>query len=172
MFKDIPGYEGLYAINEQGEVLSYSKGGKHGTKVKSPHKTSLGYLRVRLWKDNKVKNYLVHRLVAITFIPNPKSLQEVNHKNLDKTDNRIENLEWCTRSDNCKHAYKKGAIKNIGEIVDKAAQRHRKLTFDDAEEIRRLYKTGEYSYADLKNRFNVCRPTIADIVHNKIYKNP
>ena len=59
-----------------------------------------GYLYVDLYKDGKRKTYKVHRLVAQAFIPNPHSLPEVNHKNEDKTDNRVENLEWCTQEYN------------------------------------------------------------------------
>ena len=65
-----------------------------------PAKTKGGYLRLPLTINNKAKSYLVHRLVALAFIPNPNNYPEVNHKNEDKTDNRVENLEWCDRSYN------------------------------------------------------------------------
>ena len=64
------------------------------------------YLMVHLTKHNQIKSYLVHRLVAITFLPNPESKPEVNHIDGDKLNNNAYNLEWTTRSDNLKHAYR------------------------------------------------------------------
>ena len=59
-----------------------------------------GYLQVKLWKDGKDKKYMINRLVAQAFLPNPDNLPEVNHKDEDKTNNKVENLEWCTRAYN------------------------------------------------------------------------
>ena len=88
--KDIKDYEGLYAITRDGRVWSYKskKFLKHGL-VK-------GYHRVCLCKEGKCKNFRVHRLVAQTFIPNPEGLPEVNHKDEDKSNNNVNNLEWCS----------------------------------------------------------------------------
>lgn len=66
----------------------------------SQHEIKKGYLRVGLGKKSLVKNFLVHRLVADAFIPNPNNLPQVNHKNSNKQDNRVENLEWCTNEYN------------------------------------------------------------------------
>lgn len=65
---------------------------------------------IKLCANNKEKHFSVHRIIALTFIKNPNNLPEVNHKNGIKTDNRIENLEWCTKSENIKHAYRVGLI--------------------------------------------------------------
>ena len=107
--KNVTGYEGLYLIDSLGNVVSLPRQqGRHfvnqykilGTKV-----NRLGYKEVALSKNGKTKTVLLHRLIAQHFIDNPNNLPCVNHKNGIKADNRIENLEWCTRSYNTKHAY-------------------------------------------------------------------
>ena len=89
--KDIKNYEGLYAITEDGRVWSY----KRQKFLKLGHHHS-GYLNVRLYKDDSGKTYSVHRLVAEAYLDNPNNWPCVNHKNEIKTDNRVENLEFCT----------------------------------------------------------------------------
>ena len=90
-FVDIQGYEGLYKVNTKGEVLSVKSG-----KLLKAGRNLQGYMNVALAKNGKSKTYKVHRLVAIAFIPNPNSYPYVNHKDEDKTNNCVENLEWCT----------------------------------------------------------------------------
>jgi hypothetical protein len=94
MWKDIANYEGLYKVNNIGEVYSI----RTNKFIKPTIRNN--YLAVGLWKNGKVKMKSIHRLVAETFIPNIYNLPEVNHINEDKTDNRVENLEWCTRKYN------------------------------------------------------------------------
>lgn len=97
-FKTIPGFEGLYMISNLGTVRSirFNK-----EKILKPRKLSKGYLHVNL----KGKNHTIHRLVASAFISNFSKLLEVNHINGVKTDNKVENLEMCTHSQNIKHAW-------------------------------------------------------------------
>ena len=87
--KDIKDYEGLYAITRDGDVWSY----KSNKFLK--HKLARGYHQVILCKEGKGKTYYIHRLVAKVFIPNPDNLPQVNHKDEDKSNNCVENLEWC-----------------------------------------------------------------------------
>ena len=89
--KDIPNFEGKYAIDKDGNVWSY----KHKKYLKQ--NVSNGYLGVSLVdKQNNIKRYNVHRLVAITYLPNKEKLPCVNHKDENKLNNSLENLEWCT----------------------------------------------------------------------------
>ena len=100
IWKDIEGYEGLYQVSNQGRVrsLNYRKTGK--TQVLKPGLSGNGYLNVQLVKNNKIKHVLVHRLVALAFIPNPDNKPQINHKSEDKTLNTVENIEWATAKEN------------------------------------------------------------------------
>ena len=102
-WRDIKGFEGKYMVSNTGEVksLNYRRTGKE--EILKGVDYGEGYLYVSLWKDGKVKQCRINRLVAQAFIPNPNNLPEVNHKNEDKTDNRVENLEWCSKSHNVNH---------------------------------------------------------------------
>jgi len=95
VWMDVPGYEGLYRVSNMGRVLGLRK----NTMLK-PQSRRHGYLCVWLYKDGKTEQMSVHRLVASVFCPKPYGHDEVNHINEDKTDNRAENLEWCTHFEN------------------------------------------------------------------------
>lgn len=102
IWKDVTYFEGAFKISNLGNVI-----GNNGRTIK-PFVTKEGYLRVLLRKNNKSKHFLIHRLVCIEFIPNPENKKTVNHINGIKNDNRLENLEWATNSENLKHAYDTG----------------------------------------------------------------
>lgn len=103
IWKDIEGYEGKYQVSNTGRVrsLNYNRTGK--IKVRKQGKDKLGYKSVFLCKDGKNKGYLVHRLVAQAFIPNPNNYPVVNHKDENPSNNTVWNLEWCTQEYNCNY---------------------------------------------------------------------
>lgn len=100
IWKDINDYIGLYQVSNLGKVKSLKWGKERILKLK---KNKDGYLIVCLYKNNKKYWKKVHRLIAETFIPNPNNLPQVNHINEDKTDNRVENLEYCDCKYNCNY---------------------------------------------------------------------
>ena len=100
IFKDIEGYEGLYQVSNYGSVKSLGNSKTRKEKVLKPFNTTKGYLQVELSKQGKRKNYYIHRLVAQAFLQNPNNLPEINHKDEDKTNNHVTNLEWCDRKYN------------------------------------------------------------------------
>ncbi|MBR0599054.1 NUMOD4 domain-containing protein [Sinanaerobacter chloroacetimidivorans] len=105
---DIPDYEGLYKINRNGDVIN-RKG-----RLISKHKHKK-YIRINLYKDGKEKSWRLHRLVAITFIPNPNNYLEVNHKDEDPSNNTVNNLEWCTGAYNLWYSSKAEREKRLRE---------------------------------------------------------
>ena len=100
IWKDISGYEGLYQISSDGDVMSLRK-----KKIMKPFDNN-GYLRIGLSKDGKRKNYLIHRLVAKAFLVKGVDENEINHIDLNKKNNSYKNLEWVTGSQNVRHAVK------------------------------------------------------------------
>lgn len=96
IWKDIEGYEGLYQVSTHGMVRSMNYRLTGRTVVLNPVETTYGYLKVRLYKNRKGKTFLVHRLVAKAFIPNWFDDPCVNHIDEDKTNNNVDNLEWCS----------------------------------------------------------------------------
>jgi len=100
VYRDIEGYEGLYQVSNLGNVKSLNYGRTGKEKLLKLYKGNNGYLYITLYKNKKQKLSLVHRLVALTFIPNPNNLKEINHKDENPLNNMVENLEWCDRKYN------------------------------------------------------------------------
>ena len=150
--KDIPGYEGRYAVTKDGRVWSHPKQtsvGKNGGLRKDGGRwltlrvdnRGKGYYRLTLIDaKGKRKPWLVHRLVAVTYLDNPSNLSFVNHINGITTDNRDENLEWCDAKGNVVHAYGNGWIKmpNQSGIANSQA----KLTANDVRRVRNMAADG------------------------------
>ena len=105
IWKPIKDYEGLYEVSNFGRVKSLGNGKSNNSKerILKPGKVGGGYLKICLCKNREINQFFIHRLVAETFISNPDNLPEVNHKDENKENNSVENLEWCTHKDNCNH---------------------------------------------------------------------
>ena len=100
-WRDIKGYEGLYQVSNLGRVRSLNcRGHKGCIGILTPRLDGKGYEMVALYKEGKARNTKVHRLVAQAFIPNPNNYPQVNHKDENKTNNDVKNLEWCTNEYN------------------------------------------------------------------------
>lgn len=119
-WKEIKGYEGKYIISNYGEIISLPRYKRNNSKFQYVQPREIckytnpknGYVYVYLCNNGVYKNVRLHKLVAKTFIPNPNNLPQVNHKDGNKLNNHVKNLEWCTASENIKHAYKLGLMKN------------------------------------------------------------
>ena len=92
-WKDIPGYEGLYQVSNLGEIKSLGNGKTRKEKILRLTKDKYGYLYITLSENGKLKKFKVHRLVAMAFIPNPNNYTQINHKDENRSNNRVENLE-------------------------------------------------------------------------------
>jgi hypothetical protein len=120
--KDIKDYEGIYQVCNFGNIKSFKK----GVNVFILKKSNIKYVSFVLTINGVKKNILVHRLVAKAFIPNPLNKPQVNHINGIKTDNRVENLEWCTAKENIQHAWSIGLCKP-SDNQKKAISKHSKI---------------------------------------------
>lgn len=118
VWKDVVGYEGYYQVSNLGRVRSLDRELPHSRnstyikrgRVLKPIYGGDNYQMVCLRVNNKPKNQYIHRLVATTFIGKPQGNMEVNHKDGDKKNNKVSNLEWVTSSENTRHAYKNGLL--------------------------------------------------------------
>lgn len=156
LIKNIPGYENLYAATQDGKIFSYPKGNPNlaGKWLKSPLNAD-GYPIVGLTKNKCRKIITVHRLVALTFIPNPDNKPQINHIDGNKTNNHISNLEWCTCSENIQHAYDTGLKINSIEHIKKIISANSKKVinnigdvFNSASEASRYYQLERRSVAN------------------------
>jgi hypothetical protein len=122
-----------------------------------------GYHRITIRR----KGYFVHRLVAQAFLSNPKSKKEVNHKNGIKTDNRIDNLEWCTRKENMRHALVNG-LKFNHRGVDEKYYQSTIISKEQAIEAKKIYDSGTMSYNALAQKYNVSKSTMMRVIKNQV----
>jgi hypothetical protein len=174
IWKNVLGYEGAYEVSNQGRVRRIGRGlGVQPGRILQTRKTKDGYAKVKLCIRGKGKLVSVHTLVAEGFLGKRPPGQQVNHKNGIEDDNRVENLEWVTPSQNLQHAFDHlGRVSPHGESHGVS-----RLTEEQVREIRRLHalhkggKSHEYSYSDLAERFGVTRGNIGHIVRRVAWKH-
>lgn len=186
IWKDIKGFEGYYQINQYGDVrgverlVNHYLGGKRRLKSRIVKQSigTIGYPVVQLWRDNKKGTLYIHRLTAENFIPNPENKEEVNHKDGNKANNSLENLEWVSRKENMNHAYENGLIKestnaNKNGKIQGEKNYQAKLTESDIFFIRKnsIKNGGLHTYRELAKKFNVSNANISNIVNKKIWKH-
>lgn len=172
IWKDIQGYKGLYQVSNLGlikslkKTVSHWRGGTSVLKEKTikPYKLKTGYLIVQLYKNGNDKRFLVHRIVAKEFIPNPKNKEQVNHLNGVKTDNRLENLEWCSRSENIKHA-----DENNLRVLKGTNNSQSKLTEEQVLKIRSIGKSK--TLQEIADLYGVKFQCISKILNRKTWKH-
>ena len=149
IFKDVKGYEGYYEISNLGRVRSTSYKGK---RILKPAITKNGYLNVVFCVNQKKEHKLIHRLVAETFIPNINNYSTVNHKDEDKLNNCVENLEWLSVEDNNRYSNSK------------------MLTKEQVLQIPSLIDQG-YTQLEIAKYFNVSRRAIQSILRGEHWKD-
>jgi hypothetical protein len=160
IWKDVEGYEGKYQVSSFGRVRSFKQTNIYYFRGDKNHK---GYIRVQL-SNGKAKAFSIHRLVCKAFHPNPENKPAVNHKNGVKDDNRAQNLEWVTHSENHKHAFKNGYMCKKG-----VKHHYAKLTEEQAFEIK-------YGHKDLLQRemaelYGLTVASINDIIKGRTWKH-
>lgn len=164
-FKPISEYEGLYSINKDGRIYSYPKGQSNLKGMfLNPfiNKNGAGYFCVTLTKNKIQKIKKVHRLLMETFVANPKNKNGINHKDGNKLNNKLKNLEWATDRENFHHAKKNG-------LRDPHNRYACKISDKDVLKIRKLYKSGMVGI-QIAKKFKVHKNIIYLILNNQTYK--
>ncbi len=161
----IKGFEGLYSIIEEGAIWNHRT--KRWQKLRGSGMTNKirrqkrGYKTICLSKDGKPSYFYVHRLVAITFLPNPEQKKMVNHKDGNKENNCVENLEWCSREENTRHAFLNG-LTTRGNLNSQT-----KLTAEQVREIREIHKNDCPTYAETAMKYGVSEANIGLIIRRQ-----
>ena len=148
-----------YEVSSRGRVRRTKpmKGTRAG-RILKPCVTNRGYYRIRMYVDGAGTSEYVHRLVASAFIPNPNRLPQVNHIDLDKANNCVENLEWCDNISNHAHGRKAGAL----------AQ---KLDPEKVSEIRRMYREESMTHREIADRFGIHKSTVQSVVRRTSWRH-
>ena len=129
-----------------------------------------GYSKIELINDNnKDKKVFVHRLVALNFIPNPSNKPQVNHIDGDKNNNNMENLEWCTQSENMKHAFKTGLY--VPNPLKGEDRYNSKMTYEKVILLREMYDSGEFLLKELAEEFNISITVTWNIAKRNTWKH-
>lgn len=175
-WKDIPGFEGWYQASNFGKIRSkkrvvYYHGSDRKQNYPSiiliPGVTESGYSTITLCLFGKRHTRRVCRLIGLTFIPNPKNKPQINHKDGNKRNDAVSNLEWSSGSENQLHRYrvlKKGAP--VGELNSNS-----KMNSKGVIKLRKMYSTGKFTQSELGLMFGVSQSTVYDIIKNNLWRH-
>lgn len=178
IWKPVPGFEKLYLVSNTGRIKANAKAvstSRNGTIYVAQRKERelsftidrYGYYKVVLQENKRKKFTTVHRVVGAAFISNPQNLPQINHKDGNKLNNNVDNLEWCTSQQNVVHAYKTGLSKN----VQKGENHHlTNLTNDLVIKIRQEMKEGKRN-KDIEKEYNLSRSAVSRIRNNQSFKD-
>ena len=180
IWKRVIGYEGQYEVSNMGRlryvaktVMRFRKDTSRSHAVSIKGKTTngyfnkKGYLATKLWKDKDKKCVIIHRLVAMAFIPNPNNLPQVNHIDGVKSNNKVQNLEWCDNSHNIKHAYSNGLMNRKGE-----RQNTCKIKETDVLEIREFYSKNPNSLLKIyAEKLGITTTSVCRIIKRQAWKH-
>lgn len=164
IWKDIEGCEKIYQVSNKHRIKSLKRKRVSKDRILTQSDMS-GYLSVHL-RSGINKTPKVHILVANAFIPNPLNLPEINHKDGNKHNNDLSNLERCTSKENVDHAIRIGLRDSIG--ISNGRANH---TEDEIKEIRRKYATGNYTQKQLGIEYRSCQSYISCIILKKLWKH-
>lgn len=164
-FIPVKGYETRYAINRLGQVKSLKN-----NVILKPYTNGVGYNRVGFYDKSKgrSKEFYVHRLLAIHFIPNPENKKYINHIDGNPQNNDLSNLEWCTKSENGIHAYKLGLNWNNPKFGED--NKNSILTNEIVRDIRKRFAEGQRQI-DIAKELGYNKTMINQIVRNKSWKH-
>lgn len=159
-----------YGITKDGNVINIKN--KY---IKHTYLNDDGYVVIKLYRNNKYKVRSIHRLMAIAFLDNPNNLLEVNHKDGNKLNNSLENLEWCSHSYNIKHAWDNHLIINTKERSDKIKQKNKDIhNFGNSERAKRVQciETGKVfdSISRAEYEYGLAKGSISNVCRNKKQK--
>ena len=173
IWKDIPEYKGWYQVSNHGQVKRIAEWPpfRKGRILKpKPVGRDRRYRNVFLSKKGKVKSFYIHRLVMLSFVGKCPTTHQVNHKDGDKTNNHLDNLEYLTPSQNQKHAMENGLMPGPPLLIGEKANRS-KLTAEQVLKIRELYVPHKITFAMLSKIYDVSKHSIYMIIHRKSWKH-
>lgn len=173
IWKDIPNYEGSYQVSNYGRIKSLPRKRIRKTeKVLKSFTNNSGYEIIRLYQNGLERKYLIHRLVAEVFVTNVNNLPQVNHIDGNKHNNNVNNLEWCTASQNMKHSYANG-LNKITEKRRKICSKNGKIAIESSKRKVNQYdiegnfiKTWD-SILQIKRKLNIDNSAISKCCKNK-----
>ena len=173
VWKDVIGYEGIYEVNNLGIIRSVERldnsGHKRKSKILGLVADRDGYIKVHLCLQGKARYHFVHRIVATAFIDNPERLPQINHKDENKANNKVENLEWCTAKYNINYG-KRNILVSESLYGEKAHSS--KITQKDVDKIRKQYesRSKENNMKKLAKQYGISESQVWRIINNKRWK--